>query len=97
MALLRGRPVAGDRPPRATRGRLWAIPFIVLVWANLHGSFFLGPVVLGLAWLEDLARPRAAAAPAARSSPSSRRLAACVTPFGPAVWVYAVGLSTNPR
>jgi hypothetical protein len=23
-------------------------------------------------------------------------LAACVTPFGPAVWIYAAGLSTNP-
>ena len=39
---------------RAHPGRLWAIPFIVLAWANIHGSFFLGPVVLGLAWLEDL-------------------------------------------
>ena len=39
---------------RAHPGRLWAIPVIVLVWANVHGSFFLGPVVLGLAWLEDL-------------------------------------------
>jgi hypothetical protein len=74
--------------------RLWAIPFLVIVWANLHGSFFLAPVVLGLAWLEDLAERRDGA---------NRTLvialvsvaAACVTPFGPAVWGYAVGLSTN--
>ena len=39
---------------RAHPGRLWAIPVLVLVWANIHGSFFLGPVVLGLAWLEDV-------------------------------------------
>ena len=38
---------------RAHPGRLWAIPLIVLAWANIHGSFFLGPLVLGLAWLED--------------------------------------------
>ena len=27
---------------------------LVAVWANVHGSFFLGPVILGLAWLEDV-------------------------------------------
>jgi hypothetical protein len=76
--------------------RLWAIPVLVLCWANIHGSFFLGPVVLGLAWLEDVHD----------RIPGARRLlilaavsvvAACVTPFGPAVWTYALGLSTNPE
>ena len=79
---------------RAHRGRLWAIPIIVLVWANIHGSFFLGPVVLGLAWLEDIhdrqPRPHRLLIIAAVSV-----AAACVTPFGPAVWAYAFGLSTN--
>jgi hypothetical protein len=74
---------------------LWLAPLVVLVWANVHGSFFLGPVVLGLAWLHDLhdrwpgARWTIAAAVVAA-------LAACVTPFGAAVWSYAAGLSTNP-
>ena len=76
--------------------RLWAIPILVLVWANVHGSFFLGPLVLGLAWLEDLhdrvERPHQALLVAVVSI-----AAACVTPFGPAVWAYAVGLSTNPQ
>jgi hypothetical protein len=81
---------------RAHPGRVWAVPLIVLVWANVHGSFFLGPLVLGLAWLEDV-HDRV---------PGARRLlliavvsaaAACVTPFGPAVWAYALGLSTNPE
>jgi hypothetical protein len=76
--------------------RLWAIPLLAIVWANVHGSFFLAPIVLGLAWLED----------AAERSATARRtlmvgllsvLAACVTPYGPAVWAYAVGLSTNPE
>jgi hypothetical protein len=81
---------------RAHPGRLWLVPLIVLVWANIHGSFFLGPLVLGLAWLEDLhdraARPHLALAVAIVSA-----AAACVTPFGPAVWAYAFGLSTNPE
>jgi hypothetical protein len=75
---------------------VWVVPLIVLAWANIHGSFFLGPVVLGLAWLEDL-RDRA---------PSPHRLllvavaavgAAFVNPFGAEVWSYAVGLSTNAQ
>src|SRR4029453_2212266 len=69
-------------------------PVLVAVWANLHGSFFLGPLVLGLAWLEDLhdRRPDAwqTLALAAVSA-----VAACLTPFGPLVWGYATGLSTN--
>jgi hypothetical protein len=79
---------------RAHPGRLWAIPVIVLVWANIHGSFFLGPVVLGLAWLEDIhdrwERPHRALIVGLVAA-----AAACVTPFGPAVWAYAVGLSAN--
>jgi hypothetical protein len=81
---------------RAHPGRLWAIPLIVLAWANVHGSFFLGPLVLGLAWLEDLhdrvERPYRALLVAGMSA-----VAACITPFGPAVWAYAVGLSMNPE
>jgi hypothetical protein len=78
------------RHPRA----VWAIPVIVAVWANLHGSFFLGPLVVGLAWLEDVAE----------KDPGARRtfavavvsaLASLVNPFGPQVWLYAAGLSTN--
>ena len=81
---------------RAHPERLWAIPLLVLIWANVHGSFFLGPLVLGLAWLEDLhdhvERPHQVLLIAVVSA-----AAACVTPFGPAVWLYAVGLSTNPE
>jgi len=80
---------------RTHPGRLLAVPFVVLVWANLHGSFFLGPLVLGLAWLEDvhdeIERRHLTLGLAVVSA-----VAACVTPFGPVVWTYAVGLSTNP-
>jgi len=81
---------------RVHPGRLWAIPLLVLVWANVHGSFFLAPLVLGLAWLEDLhdrvEHPHRVLLLAIVSA-----LAACITPFGPAVWVYAAGVSTNSQ
>ena len=75
---------------------IWAVPLVVAVWANLHGSFFLGPVVLGLAWIEDVhdgvPQPHRALVIAVISA-----LAACLTPFGPWVWVYALGVSTKSR
>jgi hypothetical protein len=83
LAVRRRRPAA-----------VWAIPVIVAAWANLHGSFFLGPLVVGLAWLEDLAD----------RDPGARRtlavavvaaLASLLNPFGPGIWLYAAGLSTN--
>ncbi len=81
---------------RAHPERLWAVPVLVLAWANVHGSFFFGPLVLGLAWLEDLhdraPRPHRTLLIAIVSA-----AAACITPFGPAVWIYAAGLSTNPQ
>jgi hypothetical protein len=83
--------VAGRRRwPRA----IWLVAPIVVVWANVHGSFFLGPVVVGLAWLEDLHDRR----PEARQTFVAAivaALAAFINPFGPAVWGYALGLSTN--
>lgn len=81
-----------DRRPRLA----WAIPLLVLAWANLHGSFFLGPAAVAAAFLADLVARR----------PGLRRLgavfvlslvAACVTPFGPDVWGYALGIATNPE
>jgi hypothetical protein len=77
-------------------GWLWAVPVVVVVWANLHGSFFLGPLVVGLAWLEDVADgvPRASRTLLVALVSA---LAACVTPFGPMVWVYAAGLTLDPE
>ena len=82
---------------RESRPRLvWAIPVLILAWANLHGSFFLGPAAVAVALLEDLPSRRTQA----------RRLlvvlglslaATCVTPFGPAVWGYALGIATNDQ
>ena len=75
---------------------LWLIPLLTIVWANTHGSFFLAPALLGLACIADVAerreRPHRALMAAVLAV-----LAACLTPFGPAVWSYAVGLGANPE
>ncbi len=87
LAILAGR----DRQPMA----VWLIPLLVIPWASLHGSFIFAPAAVGVAWLEDLAAGR----------PGARRLlavalasavATLVNPFGPGVWSYAIGLTTNP-
>jgi hypothetical protein len=74
---------------------LWLASIVVAIWANLHGSFFLGPMVLGLAWLEDVHDRRRDARRTLLVAIASA-VAACITPFGPTVWVYAIGLSTDP-
>ena len=81
---------------RARPRALWLVPLVTIAWANLHGSFVLAPVVLGLAWLEDLhdrITPRYGTLLVAAATV----LAACVTPLGPSVWAYAVALSANPE
>ncbi len=80
-----------SRHPR----RLWLVVPVVIAWTNLHGSFFLGPLLLGLAWVEDR-----------RRKPNLARLevwiggaallSTIVNPFGPRVWEYVSDISTNP-
>ena len=76
--------------------RLWLVPFIAIAWANVHGSFFLAPAVLGLAWLSDMEQ-RVEDRHLALLVGVVTVLLCCVTPFGPNVWTYAVGLSANPE
>ncbi|MGZ5297475.1 MAG: hypothetical protein ACXWYT_11165, partial [Actinomycetota bacterium] len=80
---------------RAHQRALWAIPALMLVWVNVHGSFVLVPPLLGLAWLED----RKDASETARTIlavGSASLLATLANPFGPRVWAYAAGIGTNP-
>lgn len=80
---------------RRTHSRLfYLVPIVVALWASVHGSFFLGPLVLGLAWLEDV-HERAPSASRTLMVAVVATLATLVNPFGPTVWAYAVGLSTN--
>ena len=82
---------ARDRHPR------WLLlaPVLALAWANLHGSFVLVPLLLGYAWLDDIVRRR----PARRSLVVlvAGTVATFVTPFGPGVWSYAVGIGADPQ
>lgn len=74
---------------------LWLIPLIMVVWANTHGSFFMGWLAIGLAVLEDLvARRRLALATATVGLLSV--LATLVHPWGLEMWRYVVELSFNP-
>jgi hypothetical protein len=80
-----------ERSPR----RLWLIPVLAAICANVHGSFTIFPLIVGLTWIQD----------ARRHVPGSRRLlwltlataaATLLNPFGVGVWRYAYDLSTNP-
>jgi hypothetical protein len=74
---------------------LWAVPVITVVWGNVHGSFFLAPLLVGLAWLQD----RHDRAPGSRRTlviTAVSLVATAVGPFGVRVWEYAVSISTNP-
>jgi hypothetical protein len=73
---------------------IWAIPVIALAWANLHGSFPLVVVLLGLALIADVMDGRGAVPVGVVALASVA--ATFVTPFGPAVWAYVVRLATNP-
>ena len=76
-------------------GRFAALPLVVVAWASIHGSFVLGPVLVGFAWLED----RRDHDPGARRTfwvGVATTLATLVNPFGVRVWTYAIGIGTNP-
>jgi hypothetical protein len=79
---------------RAHPNRLWLVIAITIAWANIHGSFFLAPLIVGLAWVTDV-HARVSAAHRTLAVALLAALAACVNPFGPQVWAYAAGLTTN--
>ena len=69
-------------------------PLLVVLWANVHGSFVLAPLLLAYAWLDDLVAGR----PARRSLAVLvlGTAATLVNPFGPTVWTYAAGIGADP-
>ncbi len=91
-----------DRRPRLT----WVIPVLVLAWANLHGSFFLGPAAVAVAIGDDLLARRAGRGSDAGPEVGAGTVrllvvlvvslvATLVNPFGLAIWGYALGIATN--
>jgi hypothetical protein len=81
---------ARHRHPRA----VWLVPLLVAAWANIHGSFFLGPVLAGLAFLQDV-HVRSPARNRMLTVTAASVAAATLNPFGIRVWSYAASLSTN--
>jgi hypothetical protein len=79
-----------DRSP----ARLWVVPVMAALWANLHGSFVLLFALLTVAWFEE------------RMSDRLRRrvvvvgglslVATLVNPFGVRVWTYVTSIAGNP-
>lgn len=71
----------------------WLVPVLALVWANVHGSFVLAPLLVAFAIGDDLFAQRSA----------SRSVwlllltvaATVVTPFGANVWSYALDIVGN--
>jgi hypothetical protein len=74
--------------------RLWALPLFAVVWVNVHGSFFLAPLLAGLAWLQDRVDRDPGATRTALIGLASA-IAATLNPWGLRVWEYAAGISTN--
>jgi hypothetical protein len=76
--------------------RLWLLPAMGIVWANLHGSFALLPLVIALAVVEDMRDH----AEMTRTTVIVGAVATATTlanPFGIGAWRYAIGISTNAR
>jgi hypothetical protein len=86
--------LAGDRSRRPRS--VWIVPVLVIPWANLHGSFVLAPVILGLAALEDV-HLRSPSAGRTALAAAAAALAATANPFGLRVWSYALGITTNSQ
>ncbi len=84
-----------DRRAREVR-RLFLIPPLIVLWANTHGSFPVGLVLVGLAFLEDV-WARADTRRWTLRILVAGTLATFVNPFGPGVWRYAIGLPSNPQ
>jgi hypothetical protein len=41
-------------PYSMTRRRLWWLPVLMVVWANSHGGFAVGFILLGIYWIADI-------------------------------------------
>lgn len=80
---------------RARNPRLYVLaPVLVVIWANVHGSFVLAPLVLGYAWLDDVVARRPWRASLAVLLVGTA--ATLVNPFGLGAWTYAASIGLDP-
>jgi hypothetical protein len=67
---------------------------LTLVWANLHGTFFLAIGLIGLAWLDDVHTGIGSARQLIVVGVASMVASMC-NPYGARVWEYVLKLSAN--
>ncbi|HMO57786.1 MAG TPA: hypothetical protein PKC19_10535, partial [Roseiflexaceae bacterium] len=89
--------------------RLWLLPLLMILWVNLHGSFILGPVLIGLVLIAEMAktfRPGAVVPEAPMPATMARQLigwgalttlAMLLNPRGPGVLVYVRDLLSSSQ
>jgi hypothetical protein len=75
--------------------RMWLVPVFTALCGNVHGSFALFPLIVGIAWLDDV-RTRSPLRWRTFAVGSLSMVATLANPFGIHVWSYAYNLSTNP-
>ncbi len=93
---------------RVTRKMLWLIPLLMLLWANLHGSFVMGLVLVGgfcLGRAIDVYH-RSRKISTIWQDILTRRLvgllllsscAVMINPYGPKLYAYVLTFSQNPN
>jgi hypothetical protein len=87
------------------RGRTrwaWALPPLVALWANLHGGFLAGPVIVWTAAIYEAAasvldRGRRPIAVRLGIAGIGCLAAGLATPYGPALYAHVVGLLVSSR
>jgi hypothetical protein len=77
--------------------RLALIPVLTVAWTNLHGSFPLAILLVGLALVADLLHRDFRSAGRTALTLAGVALATAVTPFGPHVWSYVWSLLRDPQ
>lgn len=55
-----------------TRDRLYLLPLIMILWANLHGGYIIGIVLIGIYWLDGAFSRLTAKVPADRANAAER-------------------------
>jgi hypothetical protein len=85
--------------------RIWLLPPLFLVWANLHAGFIAGIGLLAIVVLAETVKhhwPMGTVAPIRRIrglgiALGASALAACVNPYGPGLFVFAATTGSTER
>ena len=96
-------------PPVPSRRVAWLTPLVMALWANLHGSFVIGFILLGIVLVGrgiDAARAAGWSVSAVRTDVGVRRIligtalslaAVLVNPYGPKLVMAVLTFGSNPN